>query len=428
MSADMKRLYWGYFGHLNPTFKKAVKSLSGSYTKSSIFQSLTALLMVGSFLCFLVVMGCSYFFMLPSTEKVVDSDNRNRDRISISNSNSSRSSDFLNKGCNVFDGKWVIDETYPLYNASQCPFMERGFDCLGNGRKDQGYLKWRWKPQNCEIPRFDVGAVLEFLRGKRVVFVGDSLSRTQWESMVCMLMNGVEDKSSVYEINGNEITKQARHLGVMFGPFNFTVEFYRSVFLVQPGLVPRHSPKRVKAALKLDQLDDISGEWIDSDVLVFNSGHWWTPTKLFDMGWYFQIGGKMKLGMSINNAFRVALATWQSWVENSVNPNRTRVFFRTFESTHWISGTRQNCKVTIKPTHDVKGRQTSSISDAIINVVKNVPINVRLLHVTKMGAFRSDAHVGTWSDNPTVPDCSHWCLPGVPDMWNELLFSFLLSE
>ncbi|EYU17410.1 hypothetical protein MIMGU_mgv1a008666mg [Erythranthe guttata] len=274
--------------------------------------------------------------MLPSTEKVVDSDNRNRDRISISNSNSSRSSDFLNKGCNVFDGKWVIDETYPLYNASQCPFMERGFDCLGNGRKDQGYLKWRWKPQNCEIPRFDVGAVLEFLRGKRVVFVGDSLSRTQWESMVCMLMNGVEDKSSVYEINGNEITKQARHLGVMFGPFNFTVEFYRSVFLVQPGLVPRHSPKRVKAALKLDQLDDISGEWIDSDVLVFNSGHWWTPTKLFDMGWYFQIGGKMKLGMSINNAFRVALATWQSWVENSVNPNRTRVFFRTFESTHWM--------------------------------------------------------------------------------------------
>jgi hypothetical protein len=22
--------------------------------------------------------------------------------------------------------------------------------------------------------------------------------------------------------------------------------------------------------------------------------------------------------------------------------------------------------------------------------------------------------------------CSHWCLPGVPDTWNELVYSFLL--
>ncbi|GJZ13625.1 trichome birefringence-like protein 7 [Tanacetum coccineum] len=37
---------------------------------------------------------------------------------------------------------------------------------------------------------------------------------------------------------------------------------------------------------------------------------------------------------------------------------------------------------------------------------------VTAMHVTPMGSFRSDAHVGTWSDNPTVPDSSHWCLPG----------------
>lgn len=43
----------------------------------------------------------------------------------------------------------------------------------------------------------------------------------------------------------------------------------------------------------------------------------------------------MKLGMPISSAFKVALATWKSWVENTVNPNRTKVFFRTFESTHW---------------------------------------------------------------------------------------------
>lgn len=84
--------------------------------------------------------------------------------------------------------------------------------------------------------------------------------------------------------------------------------------------------------------------------------------------------------------------------------------------------------MTRGPSLKVNERQRSSISDAIINAVRNVSVPVQVLHVTPMGAFRSDAHVGTWSDDPLVPDCSHWCLPGVPDMWNELLFSFLLSH
>lgn len=160
--------------------------------------------------------------------------------------------------------------------------------------------------------------------------------------------------------------------------------------------------------------------------------------------------------MPISNGFKIALATWKSWVEKAVNPNKTRVFFRTFESSHWrfvityqyiyciyayamcslsiccsntnSSGSRQNCKVTRLPTFKAKGKQRSSVSDAIIKTMNNVSVPVKLLHVTQMGASRSDAHVGSWSDNPSVPDCSHWCLPGLPDVWNELLFSFLLSK
>jgi hypothetical protein len=154
---------------------------------------------------------------------------------------------------------------------------------LANGRRDGGYTKWRWKPKNCEIPRFNAREILEKMRGKRIVFVGDSLSRTQWESLICMLMTGVEDKRSVYEINGNKITKQIRFLGVRFSSFDLRIDFYRSVFLVQPGPAPRRAPKRVKSTLKIDKLDDIRNEWIDSDILIFNSGHWWTPSKLFEM-------------------------------------------------------------------------------------------------------------------------------------------------
>lgn len=44
--------------------------------------------------------------------------------------------------------------------------------------------------------------MLERLRGKRLVFVGDSLNRNMWESLVCVLGNDVEDKSKVFEASG----------------------------------------------------------------------------------------------------------------------------------------------------------------------------------------------------------------------------------
>ena len=41
--------------------------------------------------------------------------------------------------------------------------------------------------------------MLEMLRGKRLVFVGDSLNRNMWESLICILRNSVKDKKKVYE-------------------------------------------------------------------------------------------------------------------------------------------------------------------------------------------------------------------------------------
>ncbi|PIA47511.1 hypothetical protein AQUCO_01400268v1 [Aquilegia coerulea] len=387
----------------------------GFYRKSLVSRSFEILIVICLLLSFLIAMGCGYIYVFPNLSQAIHAYGVLPDNSSIAT-------------CDVFEGNWIRDTSYPLYNGSECPFAEQGFNCLANGRKDDEYLKWRWKPYSCDIPRFNVHKILEGLRGKRIVFVGDSMSRTQWESLICLLMTGVEDKKSVYEVNGNKITKQIRFLGVRFGSFNFTVEFYRSVYLVQPGPKPRHSPKRVKWTLKLDNLDDISRQWIDSDVLIFNTGQWWNEGKLFETGGYFQVGGPpVKLGMQITTGFRTALATWASWVETMVNTNRTKVFFRTFEPSHWSDqGRRRFCNMTQEPISETKGKDQSPFSDIISEVVKNMTVPVTILRVTRMGAFRSDAHVGRWSDARSVVDCSHWCLPGVPDMWNEIVFSYLL--
>lgn len=51
----------------------------------------------------------------------------------------------------------------------------------------------------CRLNGLDM---LELLRGKRLVFVGDSLNRNMWESLVCVLRNSVEDSSRVFEASG----------------------------------------------------------------------------------------------------------------------------------------------------------------------------------------------------------------------------------
>lgn len=295
--------FWISFAKFRTLFSRAFgfghKIVKGDFS-TWIFVSFNGLVTVGSFIFFLLVLSWACFYAFPSSPSVIQSHEfpnssnslvQSYDEIHYTYSSQSLVQSFdeivkLNVSvdtCNVFEGSWIRDDSYPLYDASHCPFAERGFNCVANGRKDRGYTKWRWKPKNCDIPRFDARRILEQLRGKRVVFVGDSLSRTQWESMICLLMTGVEDKKSVYEIKGNKITKRIRFLGVRFSSFDVRIDFYRSVFLVRPGSVPRHATQRVKTTLRLDKMDDISHEWIDSDVLIFNSGHWWTRTKLFDM-------------------------------------------------------------------------------------------------------------------------------------------------
>lgn len=62
------------------------------------------------------------------------------------------------KVCDYANGEWIWDESYDprqLY-TEECPFLDPGFRCRQNGRQDLDYLKWRWQPRECDLPRYAV--------------------------------------------------------------------------------------------------------------------------------------------------------------------------------------------------------------------------------------------------------------------------------
>lgn len=59
----------------------------------------------------------------------------------------------LHEECDIFYGKWVKDGSKPYYPLGSCPHIDRDFNCHQNGRPDGEYVKWRWQPYGCKIPR-----------------------------------------------------------------------------------------------------------------------------------------------------------------------------------------------------------------------------------------------------------------------------------
>ena len=68
--------------------------------------------------------------------------------ISLNNNTSSPSR------CDYFKGRWIVDFAH-RYNYTDCPFIEKEFNCLKNGRPDLLYLHYSWKPDSCNLARFN---------------------------------------------------------------------------------------------------------------------------------------------------------------------------------------------------------------------------------------------------------------------------------
>ncbi|XP_057782218.1 protein trichome birefringence-like 6 [Salvia miltiorrhiza] len=334
--------------------------------------------------------------------------------------------------CDVTRGHWVFDESYPLYTNVTCPFIDEGFSCESNGRLDKDFMKWRWQPKDCDIPRFNASKMLELIRGKRLVFVGDSLNRNQWESMLCLLMRGVKDPRKVYEARGRKITKDRGNYCFKFEEYKCTVEFYVSHYLVHESKA--RIGKKKGQTLRIDAIDKGSSRWRGADVLVFNTAHWWNHQKTKAGINYYQEGNQVYPRLDVTTAFKRALLTWASWADKNINPHKTRIFFRSSAPAHFSGGqwdTGGHCREAFRPLNETFTSVYPEKNLIMEEVLRKMKTPVTFLNITRLSDYRPDAHpsiYGRKAINRGVQDCSHWCLPGVPDIWNELLYYHLQSR
>nr|XP_023909415.1 protein trichome birefringence-like 6 [Quercus suber] len=221
----------------------------------------------------------------------------------------------------------------------------------------------------------------------------------------------------------------------IYQDYSCTVEYYVTHFLVHESKA-KLGQKHIQT-LRIDSIDRGTSRWRGADILVFNTAHWWTHYKTKAGINYYQEGNRVHAQLDVSTAFRRALMTWASWVDRKINPQKTKVFFRSLAPFHfrggqWNSG--GHCIKATQPLNETPSTCYSEKSIVVEEVIKKMKTPVTFLNITNLTGYRTDGHPSIFGgksgkrSSSNVQDCSHWCLPGVPDTWNEILYFLLQSK
>ncbi|KAK7306545.1 hypothetical protein VNO77_44492 [Canavalia gladiata] len=343
--------------------------------------------------------------------------------------------------CNLFSGNWTPYPKEPYYSTETCPFRTDKQNCFMNGRPDREFLKWRWKPFQCELPPFDASQFLKLVMGKSMAFVGDSIGRNQAESLLCLINSVAHPK----DITTKYTTKNDTFFRWWFSAdYNFTVTMLWSPFLVKFIDADVNASSFYRATkLYLDEADRAWASKIENfDYVIFSTGQWFfRPLTFYENG---EVVGCQRCEKNMTElnlygyrrAFRTALRT----VRN-LKGFKGLALLVTHSPDHFENGMWNECGACdrTKP-FTMEERQVYKNGD-LLETLHQIQVEefeaaekeegrgkglqFGLLDITDPMAMRPDGHPGRYGKvvdkNVTINDCVHWCMPGPVDTLNEFL-------
>ncbi|KAL3645239.1 Protein yls7 [Castilleja foliolosa] len=367
----------------------------------------------------------------------------------VESTNNLSRTNVVDSDCDLSHGKWIHDSNGPLYTNNSCPVITQMQNCQGNGRPDKDYENWKWKPTQCDLPRFDPKKFLELMRGKTLAFIGDSVARNQMESMLCILWQVEAPKN-----RGNK--KMQRYY---FRSTSTMIVRIWSSWLVHQSTDPLDFAPADVVKLHLDKPDEVFMQYItEFDVIVLSTGHWFAKQSAYVLNneivggqlWWPDKSRKQK----INNIEAFGVSVESILTSMGTHPTYTGLtIVRSFSPDHYEGGewnTGGSCTGKVRPALDSElvengftnimlEKQVTGFNRALEK--KTNKSKLKLLDITKAFSYRHDGHPGPYRSpdpnkitkrgpdgRPPPQDCLHWCMPGPVDTWNELVFEIIRRE
>lgn len=271
------------------------------------------------------------------------------------------------------------------------------------------------------------------MQDKTIAFVGDSLGRQQFQSLMCMVTGGeetpeVEDIGGDYGLVVAEGNIRPDGWAFRFQKTNTTILYYWSASLCYLEPLNASNPDS-EVAMHLDRPSAFLSHFLDRfDVLILNTGHHWNRGKINANRWVMYVNGQpnqdRKLA-AVGNAKNFTVHSIARWVDSQLASHpRLKAFFRTISPRHFANGewnTGGSCDNTTPLSRSSRVSQDESSDLVVESAVKGT--RVKILDITALSDLRDEGHIARFSVKPNtgIQDCLHWCLPGIPDTWNEIL-------